>query len=231
MTEKRKKEQHFDIHGYSHRVSCLTLMPGNAHCFLVFGHGAGAGMEHPFMASVAQNLADRGVGSLRYQFPYMGQRGRRPDPKPVLLATVRSALEKARSLTKLPLIVGGKSMGGRMSSQALAERPEKDVLGVAFFGFPLHSPGSPSDSRAEHLAAVSVPMLFLQGSRDTLADLALLKPVCKKLGKRARLHVIDDADHSFHVPRKSGRTDADILEELAEVFVDWSKMELQITVS
>lgn len=184
---------------------------------LVIGHGAGAGMRHAFMDAVVRRLADRGVATFRYQFPYMEKGRRRPDPRPILLATVRAAVATARARTPdLPLFAGGKSMGGRMTSMAAAQTPLEDVRGIVFLGFPLHPVGRPASERAAHLSMVSVPMLFLNGTRDKLAELELLEPVCDNLGSSARLRVIDAADHSFHVLKRSGRTDDEVLDELAD---------------
>lgn len=204
-------------------VSALFLRPDEARWLLVFSHGAGAGMKHPFMESMANQLAGVGIATLRYHFLYMEQKSRRPDPKPVLLSTVRSAVQKARELDDtLPLLAGGKSMGGRMTSMAQAEDPLPGVKGLIFFGFPLHPPGKPSTDRADHLRQVRIPMLFLQGSNDKLADLSLLRPVCKSLGSLATLQVIEGADHSFHLPKSSGRTGPDVLKELADISARWS---------
>jgi hypothetical protein len=204
-------------------VSGLYLRPRGAERLLVFGHGAGAGMRHRTMEALSAALARSGVATLRYQFPYMEAGQKRPSPQPVLLATVRAAIAAAGKLARgLPLLCGGKSMGGRMSSLAAAQEPLDGVVGLVFFGFPLHAPGKPSDHRAEHLADVSVPMLFLQGTRDNLAELDLLRPVCRRLGSRARLHVIEGGDHSFHMLKRSGRAAADVIEELAETVASWS---------
>ncbi len=208
----------------THRVSGLLLMPPQAHAAYVFAHGAGAGMAHPFMAAVASELAERGIASLRYQFPYMEQGGKRPDPPKLAQAAVRAAVaEAARLMPSLPLIAGGKSFGGRMTSQAQGVSPLPDVRGLAFFGFPLHPSGKPSDERAEHLFDVKVPMLFLAGTRDALADLKLLKGVVKRLGARATLTLFEDADHSFHVPARSGRKDADVRREMLDAFAAWTR--------
>lgn len=207
----------------THRVSGLLLVPRKAWAVYVFAHGAGAGMAHPFMATVAAELAERDIASLRYQFPYMEQGGKRPDPPKLAQAAVRAAVTEAtRLLPSLPLFAGGKSFGGRMTSQAQAVSPLPNVRGLAFFGFPLHPAGKPSDERAEHLFDVQIPMLFLQGTRDTLADTKLLKGVVKGLGKRATLHLYDDADHSFHVPARSGRKDADVRREMLDAFAEWT---------
>jgi uncharacterized protein len=208
-------------------VSGLLLMPPASRHFLVLGHGAGAGMNHPFMESLAQELAGVGVAAFRYQFPYMQEQRRVPDAPSVLIATVGAAVGAAtEAAPRLPLFAGGKSMGGRMTSQAAAQGALEDVKGLIFFGFPLHSPKRPGTKRAEHLAKVKVPMLFLQGTRDTLADLDLLRPVVADLGARATLHTIERADHSFHVLKKSGRNDAEVLRELAETAASWMQQVL-----
>ena len=208
-------------------VSALLSRPAKARWLLVLAHGAGAGMSHPFMARLADELAAVGVATLRYQFPYMEERRRVPDAPAVLTATVVAAVRAAaKAAPGLPLLAGGKSMGGRMTSQAAAEHSLDGALdgvrGLVFFGFPLHPPGRPATKRAGHLANVTAPMLFLQGTRDTFADLKLLRPVCAKLGSRATLHVIETADHSFHVLKRSGRTDAEVLRELAETMMSWA---------
>jgi predicted alpha/beta-hydrolase family hydrolase len=210
--------------GADRRVSGLLQMPTGATCCYVLAHGAGAGMAHPFMATVAEGLADRGIATLRYQFLYMEQGSKRPDPPALAQAAVRAAVAKAGELARgLPLIAGGKSFGGRMTSQAQAAAPLDGVHGLAFLGFPLHPAGKPSAERAKHLAEVKVPMLFLQGTRDTLADLALLEPMVAGLGKRATLHLFDAADHSFHVPARTGRKDADVMREMLDAFAAWAK--------
>ena len=198
-------------------VSALVMRPPDARAVLVIGHGAGAGMRHAFMDAVARRLAARGVATLRYQFPYMENGRRRPDPRPILFATVRAAVATARArMPDLPLFAGGKSMGGRMTSMAAAASPLQEVRGIVFLGFPLHPAGRPASDRAAHLSKVSVPMLFLNGTRDKLAELELLEPVCGDLGSLARLHVVDAADHSFHVLKRSSRTDDEVLDELAD---------------
>ena len=205
-------------------VSALLLRPAKARWLLALAHGAGAGMSHPFMTKLAEELASVGVATLRYQFPYMEGRRRVPDKPAVLTATVRAAVRAAAEAAPgLLLLAGGKSMGGRMSSQAAAEGPLGGVRGLVFFGFPLHPPKQPGTKRAEHLPKVTVPMLFLQGTRDELADLKLLRPVCAKLGTRVTLHIIETADHSFHVLKKSGRSDAEVLRELAGTTVLWAE--------
>jgi predicted alpha/beta-hydrolase family hydrolase len=203
-------------------VSGLLQVPERARACCVFAHGAGAGMAHHFMASVASGLADRGVATLRYQFPYMERRAKRPDPPAVAQGTVRAAVaEAARLLPDLALFAGGKSFGGRMSSQAQAESPLPGVRGLAFLGFPLHAPGKASDERGAHLFQVNIPMLFLQGTRDEFADLALLKPLLERMGARAMLKLLSDADHSFHVPARSGRRDAEVREEMLDALARW----------
>jgi predicted alpha/beta-hydrolase family hydrolase len=206
------------------RVSGLLQLPAPARCCYVLAHGAGAGMAHPFMAAVAAELAERGIATLRFQFPYMEQGGRRPDSPALAQATVRAAVAKAGVVAAgLPLIAGGKSFGGRMTSQAQAASPLAGVRGLAFLGFPLHPAGKPSDSRAKHLADVKVPMLFLQGTRDALADVSLLRPMVAGLGKRATFHLVDDADHSFHVPARTGRKDPDVRREMLDAFAAWAE--------
>jgi len=205
------------------RVSGLLLRPPDARWLYVLAHGAGAGMRHPFLETLARALAARQVATLRYQFPYMERRASRPDPPDVAAAAVRAAAaEAARLAPGLPLVAGGKSFGGRMTSTAQAEAPVPGVRGLVFLGFPLHPPGRPGDARADHLAQVQIPMLFLQGTRDEFADLELLRPVVKRLGDRATLHLADGGDHSFHVLKRSGRTDAEVLEELAAAVEEWA---------
>lgn len=204
-------------------VSGTLVMPNDSTCLLVLGHGAGAGMHHPFMESIAAKLSDVGVATLRYQFPYMEKDRRRPDSRATLLATVRAAVKVANDQAgPLPLFAGGKSMGGRMTSLAASEAVLPGVQGIVFVGFPLHPVGKPSTSRGDHLDAIALPILFLQGTRDRLADLDLLRPVCDRLGERATLHIVDKADHSFHVLKRSGRTDDEVLKELAEQIRAWS---------
>ena len=203
-------------------MSHLLISPPSARACLVLAHGAGAGMTHPFMAAVAEGLAERGVATLRYQFPYMERGAKRPDKPEVARAAVRAAAaEAARLVPGLPLFAGGKSFGGRMTSQAQAESPMPGVRGLAFLGFPLHAPGKASDERGEHLSRVQIPMLFLQGSRDDFADLSLLRPLVERLGARALLKIVEGADHSFHVPARSGRTDAQVREELLGALAGW----------
>jgi len=205
-------------------VSAILVRPAKARWLLVLAHGAGGGMAHPFLERLAGELAEAGVASFRYQFPYMEQRRRAPDSPSVAAATVAAAVRAAaKAAASLPLLAGGKSFGGRMSSQAASQQLLEGVHGLVFFGFPLHPPNKPGTKRAEHLADVPMPMLFLQGTRDTLADLKLLRPICAELGSRTQLHVIETADHSFHVLKSSGRSDAEVLHELAQTTASWAE--------
>jgi len=209
--------------GKTTSVSALLTRPALASACFVFAHGAGAGMTHSYMEAVATGLAVRNVATLRYQFPYMEKNSRRPDPPAIAQATVRAAVETAaRVMPGMPLIAGGKSFGGRMTSQAQAKQPLAGVRGLAFFGFPLHAAGKPSSERAAHLSDIEIPMLFLQGTRDKLAELDLLKPVIDGLGERAALHLVEGADHSFHVPARSGRKDEDVMNEMLDILVAWA---------
>lgn len=204
------------------RVSAIFIRPPDARALYLLAHGAGAGMRHRFMEAIAGALAARDVATLRFQFPYTEAGGRRPDPPAVLQATVRAAVATAaETAPDLPLIAGGKSMGGRMTSSAQARAPLPGVLGLVFLGFPLHPPKRPSEERAEHLSQVALPMLFLQGTRDDLADLELITGVCARLGPNATLHVVEGGDHSFEVLKRSGRTHEQVLEELAGTIVEW----------
>jgi predicted alpha/beta-hydrolase family hydrolase len=204
-------------------VPALLLRPANARWLLVLAHGAGAGMRHPFLETLAGELARASVATLRYQFPYMEQRRRVPDAPGVLTASVEAAVQAgAKAAPDLPLLAGGKSLGGRMTSTAAAEGKIEGVRGLVFFGFPLHPPKRPGTKRAEHLRKVKQPMLFLQGTRDDLADLNLLRPICEELGERATLHVIEGADHSFHVLKRSGKTDEEVMRELVEKVAAWA---------
>jgi uncharacterized protein len=210
-------------------VSALLCRPDDARSLLVFAHGAGAGMRHRFMQDMTACLAAAGIATLRYQFPYMEAGGRRPDARPVLLATVRAAVAAARTAAPdLPLLAGGKSMGGRMTSLAAAAAPLPGMQGLVFFGFPLHPAGRPSTERAEHLERVELPMLFVQGERDSLAQLDLLRPICAGLGARATLHVVPTADHGFHALRSSGRSDGEVLEDLARKVGAWAATVTQL---
>lgn len=204
-------------------VSAILRRPRDARWLLVLAHGAGADMHHPFMEALSQRLARYRVASLRYQFPYAEQGRRAPSRPPVLMATVRAAAEQAAQLAgDLPLLAGGKSMGGRMTSLAAAEAPLLGVKGLVFFGFPLHPAGRPDTRRAEHLKDLTLPMLFLQGERDRLADLETLRSTLDTLGRRITLHVVEYADHSFHVPKRSGRSDAQVMDELARTVSEWA---------
>ena len=204
------------------RVSGLLQNPRQTRACYVLAHGAGAGMDHPFMAAVAAELARRGIASLRFQFPYMERGAKRPDLPQLAQATVRAAVGATSDLLpEHPLIAGGKSFSGRMTSQAQAKAPLQGVRGLAFLGFPLHPAGRPSQDRAAHLFDVQIPMLFLQGTRDTLASLDQIEPLCKKLGNRATLKLFADADHSFHIPARTGRKDAQVLGDMIDPFVTW----------
>ena len=206
-------------------VSALLLRPENAKALYLFAHGAGAGMTHKAMESNAQGLADRGVATLRFQFLYMDRGSKRPDPPKLAHAVVRAAAAEAAKLAPdLPLFAGGRSFGGRMTSQAQAEEPLPTVRGLAFLGFPLHPAGKPGIDRAEHLARVTVPMLFISGDRDALAERHLLEPVVAGLGDRATLHSVEHADHSFKVAARSGRTAADAEAEALDTLADWIRV-------
>src|ERR1700729_4043090 len=204
-------------------VSSILIRPPDARWLLVLGHGAGAGMRHPFMTALSRELAAEKIATFRYQFPYMENHRKAPDRPPTLTATVAAATRAAHAAAPdLPLLAGGKSMGGRMTSTAASENLISEVRGLAFFGFPLHPPKQPAAKRGDHLANVTQPMLFLQGTRENLADLKLLKPICKNLGDRSTLHIIEGADHSFHVLKSSGKSDAEILRELARTTAEWA---------
>ena len=204
------------------RVSGLIQAPPEAQACYVIAHGAGAGMTHPFMTAIANGLAERGIATVRYQFPYMEAGAKRPDSPKLAHATVRAAiLEASRLLPNLAVFAGGKSFGGRMSSQAQAAEAMPGVRGLIFLGFPLHPPGQPSQERAQHLFQVQIPMLFLQGSRDDFANLELITEVCERLDKSATLKLFQDADHSFHVPARTGRKDSDVRSELFDTIASW----------
>ncbi|MDQ2928034.1 MAG: dienelactone hydrolase family protein [Pseudomonadota bacterium] len=208
-------------------LTSILLRPEQARACYVFAHGAGAGMQHVFMAAFANGLAERRIATLRYQFAYMDKGSKRPDPPAVAHAAVRATVAEAGARCgDLPLFAGGKSFGGRMTSQAQALEPLPDVRGLVFVGFPLHPPGKPSLDRAEHLSSVLCPMLFLQGTRDELADLALLNAAIERLGERATLALFDDADHSFHVRASSGRNDAQVLAAMLDATADWVTVHL-----
>lgn len=203
-------------------VSTLLMRPRGARALYVLAHGAGAGMTHPFMDAMAQRLAGRGIATFRYQFPYMEAGRKRPDHARILQATAGAAIAAAgRAAPRLPIVAGGKSMGGRMTSLLMAEAPHAAVAGLVFLGFPLHAAGKPSARRGEHLSAITVPALFLQGTRDTLADLDLLRPLIREMGSLATLHVAEDGDHSFQVLKRSGRTHEEVLDELAGAIDSW----------
>ena len=205
-------------------VSGILLRPTDAWAGYVLAHGAGAGMRHRFMEGIAQALSRRGIATLRYQFPYVESGGKRPDPPAVLEATVRAAVAAAREIMPgLPLVAGGKSLGGRMTSNAQAKHPLPGVSGLVFLGFPLHPPKQPGERRADHLEAVDLPMLFLQGTRDALAQLDLITGVCHRLGSKATLHVVEGADHSFAVLKRSGRSEAEVMDELTDTLVGWCR--------
>ena len=203
-------------------VSALWQKPKGAKAALVLAHGAGAGMTHKHMAAAADGLEERGIATLRYNFPYMEKGSKRPDNPPVAHAAIRAAVADAAKLAgNLPLFAGGRSFGARMTSQAQSIEPLPSVAGLVFFAFPLHPPGKPGIERAEHLSSVKIPMLFLQGTKDEFAELAHLKSVTKSLGKRAKLHLAEHADHSFHAPAKSGRKDPEVLTEILDAAHDW----------
>ena len=203
-------------------VSGLLQVPPASRACYVLAHGAGAGMTHTFMVAIADGLHERGIATLRYQFPYMEQRSKRPDPPKLAQATVRAAVvEASRLLPTFALVAGGKSFGGRMTSQEQAESPLPGVRGLVFLGFPLHPPGRPADARGKHLFQVGIPMLFMQGTRDELANLEFLQPLMEQLGARATLKVFQDADHSFHVPARTGRKDSDLRTELLDGLAEW----------
>ena len=223
MTVRAQQQLTFEA-GKSGPVSALLVRPDAPRACFVFAHGAGAGMTHSFMEAFANGLCERSIASLRYQFPYMEKGSKRPDPPAIAHATVRAAVTKASQIFPgLALIAGGKSFGGRMTSQAQAATPLPDVRGLAFVGFPLHPAGKPSTDRADHLTKIELPMLFLQGSRDTLADVPLIESVVQRLGPRARLHMVDGADHSFHVLARSGRNDREVMAEILDAFVGWAR--------
>jgi len=203
-------------------VSAILMKPTRPRGLYVFAHGAGAGMRHRFMEAVAERLAGHGLATFRYQFPYMESGRKAPSPATVLVKTVRSAVAEAVRLAPgLPVVAGGKSMGGRMTSTAAAQEPLPGVLGLAFFGFPLHAAGRPSADRGAHLSDVRLPMLFLQGTRDKLAELDVLRPLLATLKPKPRLELVEEGDHSFHVPKRTGKTDDEVLDDLCEAFADW----------
>lgn len=224
MIELRLTELRFAATPKGDEVSAMLLEPPGATALLVLGHGAGAGMRHRFMDGVTAALAGEGIATFRYQFPYAEAGRRRPDRAHVLTATVRSAVAAARDIAAdLPVFAGGKSMGGRMTSTAQAETALPGVRGIVFFGFPLHRPGDASDARAAHLREVEVPMLFVQGTRDRLAELVRIERVVRDLGRNARLHAVVDADHGFDVLKRTGRSAAEVYEEMAAVVRRWTE--------
>ncbi|HLN85392.1 MAG TPA: alpha/beta family hydrolase [Candidatus Limnocylindrales bacterium] len=222
MTVVAAKDVQILVNAKAGMVSALLVKPQNAKALLVMAHGAGAGMRHRFMEDAAARLAELGVATLRYQFPYMEKRIKRPDSESTLTDTVRAAVATAKKLAgELPLFAGGKSMGGRMTSLAAVKQPLEGARGLIYFGFPLHAAGNPGAERGAHLAEVELPMLFLQGSRDALADLKLLRPLCRKLGKRIELFVINGGDHSFHMLKSSGKSDEQALSTVVEKAAQW----------
>jgi predicted alpha/beta-hydrolase family hydrolase len=228
MGRNLTKEIHFEVSEKAGTVSGLLLLPQAARSLLILAHGAGAGMRHVFMQNIAETLAGNGVATLRYQFPYTEKGSKRPDSEAVLTASVRAAVATGKKYAAgLPLFAGGKSMGGRMTSIAAAREPLDDVRGLIYFGFPLHAAGKPSADRGHHLFDIKLPMLFLQGSRDALADLKLLKPLCARLGKRVELFIIEGGDHSFHLLKSSGRSDDQALDEAAKKAASWSSRALE----
>jgi uncharacterized protein len=213
---EKRESLRFNVSEKSGEVSGLLNIPEDASALLVFAHGAGAPMEHPFMSRMSELLAEERIATLRFNFPYTEKKSKRIDPAPVLKETIHSAVEKAKEYAgDIPLLAGGKSMGGRMTSLAASEDKLEVVKGLVFFGFPLHAPGKPSIDRADHLYNVKIPMLFLQGTRDKLAALDLLQPVITKIGEKGSLHKIEGADHSFHLLKSSGRSDEEVLKEMA----------------
>ena len=218
-----RTEHRFSASRSAGEVSAILDRPERARWLYVFGHGAGAGMRHGFMERASAALGAEGIATFRYQFPYVEKRLRRPDPQPILLSTVRAAVAEAHAAAgDLPLLAGGKSMGGRMTSLASSAEALPGVRGLVFFGFPLHAPGRLGAERADHLDRVEAPMLFLQGTKDKLASLDLLRPVVERLGERGTLHIIEDADHSFATPKRSGRDLDDVLFELARTASAWA---------
>jgi predicted alpha/beta-hydrolase family hydrolase len=218
-----EEEVKFAVAGKSLHVSGLLRSPREASALYVLAHGAGAGMRHPFLQSMADRLTERGIGTLRYQFPYMEAGKRYPNPPSLLETTVRSAIQFATKRTSVPLLVGGKSLGGRMTSKAAAGAPFPEVRGLVFLGFPLHAPGKPGMERADHLVEVTHPMLFLQGTRDSLARRDLIESVVRGLGEQGRLHFVEGGDHSFNVLKRSGRSPEGVLDELTDAIVGWAE--------
>ena len=224
----KRSEHRFVATQSSGEVSAVLVRPAAATCLYVFAHGAGAGMHHQFMEDAAEKLAARNIATFRYNFPYKEAERKAPNPAPILIKTVRSAIvEATRVAPGLPLLAGGKSMGGRMTSTAASTDELVGVRGLVFFGFPLHAPGRDSSERGAHLADVGLPMLFLQGTRDRLAKLELLSPLLEDVRPRPTLHVVDDADHGFHVPKRAGRTDDEVLDELCDTVSGWAAQHLK----
>src|SRR5258707_14166897 len=222
MSTSGAKDIQFFVNEKAGAVSGLLIKPSVARGLLLLAHGAGAGMRHRFMEDLAAKLAQRGIATLRYQFPYMEKRTKRPDSEGVLTDTVRAAVTAAKKQAgDLPLFAGGKSMGGRMTSLAAAQAPLDGVRGLIFFGSPLHAAGRPGAERGEHLVDVTVPLLFLQGSRDVLAELKILKPLCAKLGKAAELFIVNGGDHSFHMLKSAGKSDEEVLAVVADKAAAW----------
>jgi predicted alpha/beta-hydrolase family hydrolase len=206
------------------RLSALLELPEGAEWLYVLAHGAGAGMRHQFLEHIAQALAARRIGTFRYQFPYMEQGRHRTDPPALAHEAVRVAVQAAQARAQgVPIIAGGKSYGGRMTSETQAKEPIEGLRGIVFLGFPLHAPKKPTSHRAEHLDRVQVPMLLIQGTRDDLADLTLLRPVCESLGSRATLHIVEGGDHSFRTPKRVGRTEAETTGGIADAIASWSE--------
>lgn len=206
-------------------VSGIIVLPDVVEYLYLFAHGAGAAMNHSFMEKMAGFLADQNIATFRYNFPYTEKNGKRPDHSSLLMETVKAAYQEAASRIKdIPVLAGGKSMGGRMTSMAAAKGMLKDIKGIVFFGFPLHAPGKPSDERAAHLCQVKVPMLFLQGTKDKLADLTLLKPVLEKMKNISTLYTVDGGDHSFHLPKSAGKNDEDVMKDLAKKVKEWADL-------
>ncbi|UCD24444.1 MAG: alpha/beta hydrolase [Gemmatimonadota bacterium] len=219
-----KETQSLVMVGARGPVSAVLVLPEDAKLLFVFGHGAGAGMRHPFMERVASELAQRSIATFRYQFPYMEAGRRSPDSPKVLEETVRAAISAGHEkAADLPLIAGGKSMGGRISSHIAADEPPSELSGLVFLGYPLHAPKKPDTKRAGHLGQIRIPMLFLQGTRDDLADLTLLKPIVEQLGSKATMHVVDGGNHSFKVLKRTGRTEDDVMVEITDTIVGWSQ--------
>ena len=218
-----KQATRFQATKSSGEVSAILLQPASPRYLMVLAHGAGAGMQNAFMEKISEELAQNGIATFRYNFPYMESGKKSPDPKPVILSAIRSSIDAAKkTLPGIPIIAGGKSFGGRMTSTAESQEHLPDVKGIVFFGFPLHPPGKPTSERAEHLFKVSLPMLFLQGTRDSLADLKLLIPICKKLGEKAHLHIIEDANHSFNMPKGSAKNNDKVIKELGSKVKEWA---------